>query len=83
MPNVRYLYYDLKTTQDIYILLIYSLRKLTHLLDIHVTLPQTNGDSIDQMNFILWFTDFISLNGLNQRVQVEFGDDDKRLHISL
>lgn len=81
-PNIRYLYYDLQTTRDIYILLIYSLRKLTHLLDIHVTLAQTST-SIDQMDFIRWFTDFKSLSGLNQRVQVEFGDDDKRLHISL
>ena len=82
LPNIRYLYFELKNAQDIYILLIYSLRKLVNLLDIHVTLHEANA-RIDQQGFLSWFNEFKSLNGLNNRVQVEFGDEDNRLHISL
>lgn len=80
--NIRYLYFELKTAQDIYILLIYCLRKFVHLLDIHVTLYETRA-SIDEDSFLLWFNDFKSFNGLNKRIQVEFGDEHNRLHISL
>lgn len=82
LPNARYLYFELKNTQDIYIFLIYCLRKLVHLLDIHITLHDANA-YINQEEFLLWFNDYKSLNGLNNRVQVEFGDEDNRLHISL
>ena len=82
LPNARYLYFELKNTQDIYIFLIYCLRKLVHLLDIHITLQEQNA-YINQEEFLLWFNDYKLLNGLNNRVQVEFGDGDNRLHISL
>ncbi len=82
LPNIRYLYFELKTAQDIYIYLIYCLRKLIHLLDIHITLHEANA-RLDQQGFLLWFNDYKILNGLNTRVQVEFGDEDNRLHISL
>lgn len=82
LPNIRYLYFEFKTAQDIYIFLIYCLRKLVNLLDIHVTLHETNA-RIDREEFILWFNEFKLLNALNNRVQVEFGDEDNRLHISL
>ncbi len=82
LPNIRYLYFELKNAQDIYIYLIYCLRKLVHLLDIHITLHELNA-SIDHQGFQLWFNDYKLLNGLNNRVQVEFGDEYNRLHISL
>jgi hypothetical protein len=82
LPNIRYLYFEFKNAQDIYIFLIYCLRKLVNLLDIHVTLHETNA-RIDREEFILWFNEFKLLNALNNRVQVEFGDEDNRLHISL
>ncbi len=82
LPNIRYLYLEFKNAQDIYIFLIYCLRKLVNLLDIHVTLHETNA-RIDRQGFILWFNEFKLLNALNNRVQVEFGDEDNRLHISL
>jgi hypothetical protein len=82
LPNIRYLYFELKTSQDIYIFLIYCLRKLVNLLDIHVTIHEPNT-RIDRQGLILWFNEFKLLNGLNNRIQVEFGDDDNRLHISL
>lgn len=82
LPNIRYLYLELKTDRDIYIYLIYCLRKLVHLLDIHVTLYDSNAH-IDQQAFSSWFNDYKQLNGLNSRVQVEFGNEDNRLHISL
>jgi len=82
LPNIRYLYFELKNAQDIYIYLIYCLRKLVHLLDIHITLHELNA-SIDDQGFQLWFNDYKLLNGLNNRVQVEFGDERNRLHISL
>ncbi len=82
LPNIRYLYFEFKNAQDIYIYLIYCLRKLVHLLDIHVTLHELNA-YIDQQGFLSWFNDYKLLNGLNNRVQVEFGDENNRLHISL
>ncbi|CAF3953958.1 unnamed protein product [Rotaria sp. Silwood2] len=82
LPNIRYLYLELKNAQDIYILLVYCLRKLEHLLDIHITLHEPNV-RIDQQAFISWFNDYKLLNGLNNKVQVEFGGEDNRLHISL
>jgi hypothetical protein len=82
LPNIRYLYFELTNAQDIYIILIYCLRKFVHLLDIHVTLHQTNA-CIDQETFLLWFNEYKLLNGLNNKAQVEFGDEDNRLHISL
>jgi hypothetical protein len=82
IPNIRYLYFELKTGQDIYIFLMYCLRKFVHLLDIHVTLHENNA-RIDRQGFLSWFNEFKSLNGLNNRIQVEFGDDNNRLHVSL
>ncbi len=82
LPNIRYLYFELKDAQNIYILLIYCLRKLVHLLDIHITLHEQNA-RIDQQMFISWFNEYKLLNGLNDKVQVEFGDENTRLHISL
>jgi hypothetical protein len=82
LPNIRYLYFELKDAQNIYILLIYCLRKLAHLLDIHITLHEQNA-RIDQQMFISWFNEYKLLNGLNDKVQVEFGDENTRLHISL
>lgn len=82
LPNIRYLYLELKNDQDIYVYLIYSLRKLVHLLDVHITLHELNA-RINQQIFLSWFNDYKLLNGLNNRVQVEFGDEDNRLHISL
>ncbi|CAF4036805.1 unnamed protein product [Rotaria sordida] len=82
LPNIRYLYFELKDAQDIYIFLIYCLRKLEHLLDIHMTLHELNV-RIDQQAFMSWFNEHKLLNGLNNKVQVEFGGDDNRLHISL
>lgn len=80
--NLRYLYFELKNALNIYIYLIYCLRKFVHLLDIHVTLHETHA-LIDEQAFLLWFNDFKSYNGLNQRIQVEFADELNRLHISL
>ena len=80
--NLRYLYLELKDAQNIYILLIYCLRKLVHLLDIHLTLHEPHA-RLDEQAFLLWFNDFKSFNGLNKRIQVEFGDELNRLHISL
>jgi hypothetical protein len=82
LPNTRYLYFEFKTAQDIYIFLIYCLRKLVHLLDIHITVHETNA-YIDKQAFISWFNEYKLLNGLHNKVQVEFGDEDNRLHISL
>lgn len=82
LPNIRYLYFELKDASDINIFITYCLRKLVHLLDIHVTLYETNA-RIDQQMFISWFNDYKLLNGLNNKVQVEFGDEENRLHISL
>jgi hypothetical protein len=82
MPNVRYLYLELINTNEIFILLVYCLRKLVHLLDIHVTLHDSNA-RFDQSTFILWFNELKSFDRLHSRVQVEFGDDSNRLHISL
>lgn len=80
--NIRYLYFELKTAQNIYILLIYCLRKFVHLLDIHVTLHELHA-RIDEEHVLLWFNDFKLFNGLNQRIQIEFSDEQNRLHISL
>ena len=82
LPNIRYLYLELVNANEIFILLIYCLRKLVHLLDIHVTLHETNA-RFDRPTFLAWFDEFKLLDRLNSRVQVEFGDDDNRLHISL
>ncbi|CAM4823935.1 unnamed protein product, partial [Rotaria magnacalcarata] len=82
LPSIRYLYLEFKDAQDIYIYLIYGLRKLVHLLDIHITIHEPNV-RIDPDSFTSWFNDYKSLNGLNSKVQVEFGGEDNRLHISL
>lgn len=82
LPNIRYLYLELNTAAEIYILLIFCLRKLVHLFDIHVTLHGSNA-RFDQIHFIEWFNDFKLLDRLNSRAQVEFADENNRLHISL
>ena len=82
LPNIRYLYFELDNADEIYILLVFGLRKLVHLLDIHVTLHHAQAQ-IDQQAFMAWLNDYKSLNGLNNKVQVEFGNENNRLHISL
>ena len=82
LPNIRYLYLELKNAEDIYIFLTYSLRKFVHLLDIHVALHE-QGACVDQQTFTAWFNDYKLLNGLNNKIQVEFGNEDNSLHISL
>ncbi|UJR36676.1 hypothetical protein I4U23_029393 [Adineta vaga] len=80
-PNIRYLYLELKDTQNIYIFLTYCLRKLAHLLDLHITFHDTNS-CVDQQRFLSWFNEYKLLNVLNSKVQVEFSDEDNRIHIS-
>lgn len=82
LPSVRYLYLELVNANEIFILLIYCLRKLVHLLDIHVTMHDSAA-RFDRRTFLAWFNEFKLMDRLNSRVQVEFGDDDNRLHISL
>ena len=82
LPNVRYLYLELNAAGEIYILLIYFLRKLAQLFDIHVTLHGTSA-RFDRVPLIEWFNEFKSFERLNSRAQVEFADENNRLHISL
>lgn len=82
LPNVHYLYVEISNLDDIYIILIYFIRKLVHLFDIHVTLNESNRQ-FDKTSFLLWFDEFKIFNQLNSRVQVEFGHENNRLHISL
>ena len=82
LPNIHYLYIEIANTNEIFVVLTYFLRKLTHLLDIHVTLQEA-GAQFDQTNILLWFDEFKIFNLLNNRVQMEFGYENNRLHISL